>query len=275
MKVEDCIVSVERRTVGGCLDLGFVFFRHFAVPLLQMTACFAVPCSLLVWMYGDAVRHDVLVPAMVIFGCFLMLASGALVATVGPQVFGVPVSVRAALKGLKSRLIAYAFIGFVFRLSGLCLIVPLLFVMAWGGHLPEVMFLERTSFNQISQRLSSLGKGGGYSRNIGRLVTLVSFWILFSFGLFVVIDVISGMVFNLPILAGTLAVGPDEQVDFVGRLVDDPLLIVALQAALWLTFPIVRLAWFFCYLDQRIRNECWDLELQFRVESIRLEEQTS
>ena len=36
--------------------------------------------------------------------------------------------------------------------------------------------------------------------------------------------------------------------------------------------PVIRLAWFFCYLDQRIRNECWDLQLQFRAEAARLEE---
>lgn len=275
MKVEDCIVSVERRTVGGCLDLGFVFFRHFALPLLQLTACFAIPCSLVVWVIADAMRHDVLVPSMIIFGFFAMLASGALVATVGPQVFGVPMSVRGAVKGLLSRLLAYALIGFLFRLSGLCLVLPLVFVMAWGGHLPEVMFLERTSFNQITQRLSWLSKGGGYSRNVGRLITIFSFWAVFSFGLFMIFDVISGMVFNAPIVAGTLVAGPDWWADITSRLLDDPLVVVVLQATLWLTFPIVRLAWFFCYLDQRIRNECWDLELQFRVESIRLEEQTT
>lgn len=275
MKVEDCIVSVERRTVGGCLDLGFVFFRHFALPLMQLTACFAVPCSVVVWLLGDAMRHDVFLPSMVIFAFFSMLASGAMVATVGPQVFGVPISVRFALKSLSSRALAYVLVGTIFRLSGLCLVLPLLFVMAWAGHLPEVMFLERTSFNQISQRLSWLGKGGGYSRNVGRLITIVSFWLLFAFGLFMIFDVISGMVFNAPIVAGTLVAGPDWWDDITSRLLDDPFVVVVLQLTLWLTFPIVRLAWFFCYLDQRIRNECWDLELQFRVESIRLQEQSS
>jgi len=51
------------------------------------------------------------------------------------------------------------------------------------------------------------------------------------------------------------------------------MVVVTLQIAMWLTYPIIRLAWFFCYLDQRIRNECWDLDLQCRVEAVRLEEQ--
>ena len=44
-----------------------------------------------------------------IFSFFQTLCSGALVATVGPQVFGVPISTKAALKGLFSRLLAYVY----------------------------------------------------------------------------------------------------------------------------------------------------------------------
>ena len=273
MKVEDCIVSVERRSVGGCIDLAFVFARHFAVPLISLTVCFAVPCTFLVWLVGTSMRHDVIVPCMIIFAFFSMLASGAMIATVGPQVFGVPISTRAALKGLASRFFTYIFWGTIFRFSGMCLIVPMLFVMAWGGHLPEVMFLEQTPVNQISQRMSWLVKGGGYSRNLGRLITLTAFWLIFASGLFLIFDLASGWIFNAPIFAGTIAPGPDRWEALVSAIVDDPWLVIILQIALWMTFPIVRLAWFFCYLDQRIRNECWDLELQFRVESGRLEEQ--
>ncbi|MEZ6124782.1 MAG: hypothetical protein R3C49_16660 [Planctomycetaceae bacterium] len=273
MKVEDCIVSVERRTIGGCIDLAFVFAKRFAGPLLSLTACFAVPSTLLVWLISSEMRHDVMLPSAIIFGFFSMLASGAIVATVGPQVFGVPMSVRAALKGLLQRSLPYIFLGTLARMTGFCVVVPLLPVMAWCGHLPEVMFLERSGLNSITQRLSWLCKGGGFSRNLGRILTLTAFWALAAFGLFMVIDVLSGLVFNLPILFGTIAPGPDLREAFLSKLFDDPAVMTMLQVCLWLTYPIVRLAWFFCYLDQRIRNECWDLELQFRTEAIRLEEQ--
>lgn len=272
MKVEDCIVSVERRTVGGCIDLALVFTRQFAWPLFLLTCCFAIPSTCLVWLYADSVRHDVLIPCMLIFAFFTMLMSGAMVATVGPQVFGVPISIKAALKGLFSRIIVYAFFGLVFRLTGVCLFVPVIFVMAWCGHFPEVIFLERTPLNQASQRMSWLSKGGGYSRNLGRLVTISTFWILFAFGLFMIFDLGSGWLFNMPIFAGTIAPGPDVREALASKFIDDPVVVVTWQIALWITFPIIRLAWFFCYLDQRIRNECWDLELQFRVEAVRLEE---
>lgn len=273
MRVEDCIVSVERRSLGGCIDLAFVFARQFALPLLSVTLCFAVPSTLFVWFVTDSMRHDVLVPSVIIFAFFQTLCSGALVATVGPQVFGVPISTKAALKGLFSRLIAYTFLGMLARLTGFCVLIPLLFVFAWCGHLPEVMFLERTPLNQVTQRLSWLGKGGGYSRNLGRLITLAVFWAICAFGVFRALDVVFSLAFNSPIFEGTIAAGPDWGAAFVSKLIDDPTLNVFVQISFWIVMPVIRLAWFFCYLDQRIRNECWDLELQYRVESSRLEEQ--
>ena len=193
VRVEDCIVTVERRTTGGCIDLAFVFVRRFALPLYTLTACIAGPALACVWFLGQLLRDDILLPSIAIFAVASMLLSGAMIATVGPQVFGVPISTRAAINGLIGRFIPYAFLGILFRMTGLCLFFPLIFVMAWCGHLPEVMFLEHTPLNQITQRLSWLGKGGGYSRNLGRVVTIMFFWIVIAVGLFMIIDLLSRM----------------------------------------------------------------------------------
>jgi hypothetical protein len=273
MKVEDCIVSVERRSVGGCIDLAFVFARQFFLPLSWLTLCFAVPSTLLAWLLGESMGRDVLIPCTVIFAFFSTMLGGAMIATVGPQVFGVPMNTMSALRGLGSRFVPFALLAILARSTGLCMVIPVVFVLAWCGHLPEVMFLERTPLSQISQRLSWLGRGGGYSRNFGRLLTLTCFWVLFAAGLFLMIDLISGWVFNSPIFFGTIAPSPDLLKAMTSRIIDDPLVVVTLHVAMWMTYPIIRLAWFFCYLDQRIRNECWDLDLQFRVEAVRLQEQ--
>lgn len=50
----------------------------------------------------------------------------------------------------------------------------------------------------------------------------------------------------------------------------DPKVVTVLMGVLWLVYPLARMAWFFCYLDQRIRNECWDVELDFRRDARRL-----
>lgn len=276
MKIEDCIVTVERRSLGGCLDLAFVFTREFAAPLSRLLLIFAVPSCGLVWLLTSA-GTDMLIPSILIFLCFATLFNGALIAAMGPQVFGVPISTRAALRGLRHRLFGFLLLSGVYRLlqifTGFCLVFPGVLVTAHLGHLPEVMMLEQASLRQVLPRLSWLGKGGGYGRNLYRAVGLLLFWALFSLGLFVVMDLLSAALFNAPVFLGRLPrLNGDFSTSMAALALDNPVFLTTLQAALWLPFPIVRLAWFFCYLDQRIRNECWDLELQVRVEARRLEE---
>jgi hypothetical protein len=81
------------------------------------------------------------------------------------------------------------------------------------------------------------------------------------------------MVFNRPIFFAIMFEASRDGRDvFLGLTHDDPAFLTTIQLALWLPYPVIRLAWFFCYLDQRIRNECWDLQLQYRAEAARLEE---
>lgn len=275
MKVEDCIVAVERRTTGGCIDLAFTFTLQFLKPLYLLTFCFAAPSCLLVWAYGQMAGSDILIPCLLIFAVFCMLLSGAMVAAVGPLVFGVSIRKRAAIRAVFSRIIVYGFIASLVRATGMCLIFPMVLLMAWAGHLPEVMFLEKTAGNRISERLSWLTKGGGYSRNFGRLIAISALWLLMALGLFKTIDFGGYYLLNVTIFSHQIPFGPDFWTEFASSLIDDVNVTLVLHISLWLTYPIVRLAWFFCYLDQRIRNECWDIDVQFRTETVRLREQAS
>ena len=47
--------------------------------------------------------------------------------------------------------------------------------------------------------------------------------------------------------------------DILNLLAYDPLLVGTLSATWWLVYPLARLAWFFCYLDARVRKEGWDV----------------
>lgn len=274
MRIEDCIVRVERRTGGGCLDLAIVFAQQFVGPIFRLLLTFAVPSCLLTW-WLTIDSTDMLLIAIPIFCMFSSLMSATLIATVGPQVFGVPLSTGTGLRSLWERIFGFLFLTGVVRVAQIacaaCLFVPALVATAMVGHLHEVLFLERTAVRDVFQRLNTLGKGGGFSRNLSRLVGLIAFWVIGSGGLFILIDQLSAWVFNTPIFRGTMITGEDWLEAFSSAIVDDQAVILLLQVAVWLPFPIVRLAWFFCYLDQRIRNECWDLDLQFQMESARLE----
>ena len=276
MKVEECIVTVERRTMGGCLDLAFVFAREFCGPLFRLWLICALPSCVLVWMLAS-VSAGMLICSMLIFLFSSSVFSSLLVACIGPQVFGVPISVKAALQAWKKRFWAWLLLSFVMRfmqaVTGFCFLVPSIFVTAYAGHMPEVLLLEQSPVNSVTKRLSWLAGGGGYSRNLGRLLGLMLFWIVLSFGLFLMMDFLATTLFNVPLFFKIAFHSSRSPFDvFTQLLNDDPKVLTALQLTVWLPYPVIRLAWFFCYLDQRTRNECWDLQLQFRAEASRLEE---
>jgi len=276
MRIEDCIVAVERRTGGGCLDLAIVFTQQFIGPIFRLFVTFAVPsCAITWWLTSGGT--DMLLVAVPVFLFFSSLMSAALIATVGPQVFGVPLSTRNGLTAIRKRFFSFVIFTVLVRIAqgalASCLILPAIFPTAMLGHLYEVLFLERTPAKEVSRRLSNLGKGGGYSRNLSRLVGLLCFWAICSVGLFIFINQLAGWIFNVEIFQGSMIAGEDSFDAFAASIVDDQAVILLLQVAVWIPYPVVRLAWFFCYLDQRIRNECWDLDLQFRVEAARMEEQ--
>lgn len=276
MKVEECIVTVERRSTGGCLDLAFVFAREFSGPLFRLWLICALPSCILVWLLAS-VSAGMLLWSMVIFLFFSSVFSSLLVACIGPQVFGVPISVRAALKAWRKRFWAWMLLSSLLRfmqaVTGFCFVLPSVFVTSYAGHLPEVLLLEQTPIDSITKRLSWLAGGGGYSRNLGRLLVLMLVWAGLSSGLFLILDFLATTLFNSPIFFKILMNSPQNTGDVFSQLLnDDPKVLTAIQLTLWLPYPVIRLAWFFCYLDQRIRNECWDLQLQFRIEAARLEE---
>jgi hypothetical protein len=278
MRIEDCTVRVERRTAGGCLDLAIVFTQQHIGAIAKLLVTFAVPSCLLTWWISGG-QTDLLPLSAAIFAFFSSLMSATLIATVGPQVFGVPISTSAGTAAVRQRFIAFLFMTALVRLAqfvlAFCLIVPAILPTAMLGHLNEVLFLERTPIKEVGRRLRNLTRGNGFSRNLSRLSGLMLFWAICSTGLFVLIDQLAAWVFNVEVFKGTMINGEDWFEAFAASVVDDRSVLLLLQVAIWIPFPIIRLAWFFCYLDKRIRNECWDLDLQFRAEATRLEEQTA
>ena len=53
MKVQDCIVDVRRRDMGGCVDLAFGFSRRFAAPIYGLLFLFAFPCLVVSWLFFE------------------------------------------------------------------------------------------------------------------------------------------------------------------------------------------------------------------------------
>ena len=285
MRVEDCIVTVERRTLGGCVDLAFVFARELFGPLFRLLLVCAVPCIAIVWLLTSRLTLQ-LIPCILVTMFFTGVFSSLLVSCMGPQVFGVPISVRSAVRVWRRRFWVWLILTGIMRLfqalSGFCFVIPSVFVTAFAAYVPEVLFLEQAPASKVTTRLNWLAGGGGYSRSLGRSAALTLSWWLMGLSLFVLIDFLSTMLLNMPILVSRVTFRSSDPGDQIAETFeawfqmvgDDPRVAIATQLAIWLPYPVIRLAWFFCYLDQRIRNECWDLQLQCRIEASRLESVT-
>jgi hypothetical protein len=91
-------------------------------------------------------------------------------------------------------------------------------------------------------------------------------------------DFASSHLLGLPILLGRLKIDMSYFENFwyaMGHalqfLWSDPIVVTAALAVAFLVYPIGRLAWFFCYIDVRVRRDCWDVELSIIQEAERLE----
>ncbi len=272
MKLDGTIFTIERRSISGCIDMAVVFFREHFKPLMTLTLLFAVPCC--VFDYWIASVTDAgMVLSLLLFLAVTPFFSSVLVAGSGRRVFGERLRVRQALRIVVSRLFFASMVMLICRgvtvFCGFLLLFPAYLVAARYGFLAEILFLENVPARQYERRLSDFSSA--YGNLLVRMIMISVFYLTVVISLYALVDIASGILFGMPVLFGRVSSGPYAFDDFLDLLFYDPRVVVAWNACLWMAFPIARLAWFFCYLDSRTRQECWDIELDFRVEAQRLE----
>ncbi|MCZ6795710.1 MAG: hypothetical protein O7J95_19055, partial [Planctomycetota bacterium] len=149
---------------------------------------------------------------------------------------------------------------------------PLVVLLSRGSMLSlEVILLEFLPGSQIRRRLSDLKYGDSVALMNRYAGTLVFCTLVVAIN-FVVLDLTFDFLFDSPLFFDRFEwMYFDEAL--ISYFTTDPRCVSAVLALLWITYPLARLTLFFCYLDVRIRKECWDLELDFRVEARRLEGQ--
>lgn len=272
MRTEGAIFPVHERTLGGCIDLALLFVRRHWPGVLRLTACFAVPfCGLSWWLLTRGAAS--IGTCLVLFALLSSLLGAALVGSAGARVFGDRFSVgHGLLKTLERLPLLVVLMTLTWGLSwigSLFLVIPGYLIATRYGFLSEVLLLENCRLRSLEKRITNL-LADSFSRLVGRLLGVVLFFAVTVACLFLLIDTAAGLLFNFPILLGrSTGLSLPEMIDV---LVGDPRLGSVLLALMWLVYPVARLAWMFCYLDQRIRREGWDVELDFRIEARRLQE---
>lgn len=290
MKLDGATIPIERRSIGGCLDLAFSLYRSHLAKLSILTAIFALPTlALTFWM--ASVTELGLAFSVTLFVLISPYLALLLVAATGHRVFGEKLSIASAFRNARIGWRSPRFVlnpsrivlaGIVFlalaqeRREAAVLILqltllPLHFLLRIA-FLPEVLVLERLTGSRAGLRLRELRRTHYLTLAI-RSQVLMFFGFLVAISLFTVLEHGSRLLLGTSLISGEttsdLALSVEEILD---RLRYHPVLLCALQATLWISYPLARIAWFFCYLDRRIRREGWDAELDFRVEARRLEE---
>ncbi len=270
MQLDGALITIERRTTSACIDLAVVFVRQHLAGVLSLTLLFAIPsCLLSYWAVANT--QATLVWMLLWFLLVSPFHGAALVIAAGRRVFGEELSVRAAMQTLRTRVWRYSAYVLLVRgamLLTACLLLPPLLIGVRYGFVAEVLFLERAPSRLVRHRLRRL-LDGVYPELVFRSSAMLCFFVALFFGYFVLAEFLATTIFGLPIVSGRLStIGMESE--FTLLLMTDPRVVTVIQGLLWLVYPLVRLAWFFCYLDVRIEKEGWDTELNFRIESQRL-----
>lgn len=272
MRLDDIRIPIEPRTLGECVDLSAAYLRRYGARILPLTFVFWALAMLLGWLITPSRESALLIHALLFFLCSKLLGS-ALVVCVGYHVFGAPFRVRDGL-------IALARHGVRLTIRFTSLGVVTLVLLCFGGlpgllfgvavpFVPELLLLEQLKGKRSHRRTRDLLRNS-YGALVVRAGGLILVGCVLWLGAFATLDMGCAVLFERPVFLGRIA-------DFAGvgllaSLLSEPEVIFLSTFCLWLVYPLLRVAWFFCYLDIRIRGEAWDVELDFRREAQRLEE---
>ena len=275
MQLDGAIFSIERRHVGGCIDLAVVFFREHMLTILALTAVFAVPSCSLVWFIADS-SEDTFFLSQVLFVFLSPLLGATLVAGCGRRVFGDSFTAGESLRLALKRIVPLMLASILVRLGSFALVwlllIPALLLATRYGFMAEILYLEQQEFGKIGRRISSL-TGVFFFRLCTKLIRIWWFYCVIVLSMFVTVDIGARVLFGFPILIGRIPFEFNEFFawEFQVLFFSDPRFLTTLHAMLWLAYPIARIAWLFCYLDARIRKEGWDLDLDVQIETQRVE----
>lgn len=286
MRFDRATISLVPRSTANCLDLAVLFCGHHLKPVLQLWLLFAIPCCGLVYVLSRRIESGLPVAGLV-----LLLATGPmgvlLISGAAPATFGEPFKLSRLLKRFaadgKMTLLHVLLMRLGIGVGLVFCLIPAALLTAYWGFRTEKSMLSSLHEHLQDRRTEELVKTEFADLFIrGMLIGL--FCALLWLVMFVTADMACNLLFGFPILLGRLQemIDPEDLgyymeawgTDIAYLLWSDPRVLAALTATGLLVYPIGRLAWYFCYIDLRVRRDCWDIELQFLQTARRLESAT-
>jgi hypothetical protein len=280
MRFDQVTVPLAPRSTANCLDLALCFLRHYLKPIAGLWATIALPACILVYVLVD--RYDFhLWMAMLIFFFVTSPLGVLLMAGAAPCAFGERFTYRGTWRRLGWRGVELIMKGLALRVA--MALGSLLFLFpGWYLGVKYGFFVEQAILSKMARHLHDRRADELLEGEIGDLIfrsaAIGTFSAMIWWVLLFTVDFACSTLLGWPILLGRCKVDMSylgnlwELIEYIfGFLGSDPIVITAALAVALMVYPIARLAWFFCYMDVRVRRDCWDIELQIIQEAQRLE----
>lgn len=280
MRFDRATITLEPRTTSNCLDLAFVFVRRYFDTVAGLWLTIAAPACLVTFILVDRYEHTLLT-ALTVFAFSSSWLGITLTVGAAPCAFGEPFTFAGTMRRLGPatwKLFVFGLLQRVFAAVGFCLLL----VPGWYLLVRTGFFVEQTALKNISRHLHDRRADELLKGEMGdlsfRLLWIAVYGSLVWFALLLIFDAIAGRLLGLPIFIGRLKVDMHYLEDFpeaaryaASFMWNDSIVVTAMLAVALLVYPLARMAWFFCYIDVRVRRDCWDMELKFLQEAARLE----
>lgn len=282
MKFTEAAIDLQPRSIGACLDLATMFISRRLGLWLATWAIFTIPTCVLVYLIAETTDYGLLG-----FLCGLAFGSvplgTALVFAAAQTAMGQDCTARQAVFGSlrltwKPMLAVMALR--MIQLPLMLAVLPGLALAILTGFHAEARVFARWRAREHEHRVGELIQTE-YSDLMVRGGALILFGLGCWWLLTLTVDCASTVLFGVsPIITrfGDATRNIWELEDWVGWwsaagtfLTTDALTLTTLTATGLASYTVCRLAWFFAYIDLRIRRDCWDLELALAEEAEKAE----
>ena len=281
MKLDELKVPLIPRSTINCLDLGVMFYGRHLLSILKTWCLFAVPMCLVVYYFARTWEWNIVYVLLIVhfatapLGC--VLGARTIRSSFGEPFERYPHSARErwqlmllCLKTLFMRLVT---------LVGLaCLVIP-----GWWIGVRSSFLVEKTCLAELQGRENDRRNSVLIGQELGQLIQrsfgiLMMLFVVFV-ALFATLEFVTAKLFGLDLFWGRVQSVPGDFIFSEARiemawelLLHDPTVLAIICALLLLVYPIARFAWFFSFVDLRVRGDFWDLELRFQKEVEHLQE---
>lgn len=273
-------ITLEPRSSTACLDLAFRHLGRRWLWLGVLTLLMSVPPLVVTVLVAQQSNWGWLaaIASVLITSPILGVA---LVADTASIAFRDPLTV--------GRLLRLTFVDslplLVQKLAVRCvifcvlsLVIPAVLLVVMTGYWTESHMLQRFRRQAHDHRTRDLVKLE-FSDLVVRVMLMGLFGGALWFLLMILVDAVLKVLFDVSPILGTLADathdpwGYRDSVDvsfdmWAAIFTDSRILSIAVLTAM-ATYTVLRLAWFFSYVDLRIRRDCWDLEVALADEAER------